>query len=245
MPIPRSLRPVLLAFAAGCAPLTLALALPGQPTPKAPAALDMRSPASVAQVLDTIIQARFQDDAPVFGLSRVVIVNSHQSVANFTPHNATERSLMVQASSANRDYAIAFLHCAHVPGQVPAELAGRDPVCSLRTNPYNPQTSLTLLDVYQPTLSPKSSQQLSAWEYNSIVAEPYISMRQNFLKVAAAKLPQLRKGKKVETSTGDWIVYLRAIPAAQASCLGCHTTAKKGDTLGVMVYAVRSSINRL
>ena len=114
-------RSVSLALAAGSVPLLLALSLRGQPAPKAmpPKA---GSPLAVAQALDAIVQPRFQDvRAGQFGLTRLVpAVQGHQSVGflgNFETNNPAEAASLASANAAHRSYVMAFLHCAHVPGE--------------------------------------------------------------------------------------------------------------------------------
>ena len=65
----------------------------------------------------------------------------------------------------------------------------------------------------------------------------------NLGKVTLPLLPLLRKGEREDVNFGNWLVALRPVRAEQDSCLGCHAGAKRGDTLGVMVYAVDKNAN--
>lgn len=242
MSIPRSLRPVLLTLAAGCAPLTLALALPGQPAPPAPPA----SALQVARLLDSIAQSRFQDNSlEVFGMGRMMLPSDTPSgrhpAFNFIARSPEETSTLKRVEAARRDYMVSFLHCATVPyaptwlleqphrfdkaSPLPTgSLNGRDP---LTLPAATSGSSLTPLYLHSSTLTPDS---------------PAVESVQERIRLAATRaLPALRAGKEVQSAGSGWLVLMRPVLAAQDSCLGCHTTAKKGDTLGVMVYAVRST----
>lgn len=240
----RPARSVLLACAAGCAPLTLALALPGQPAPPAAPA----SALGVARLLDTIAQSRFQDtNMQVFGLSRIVLPpdspKGRHLAFTFTARNPKETDILRSVDAARRDYIVSFLHCATVPS-VPAYFApsphfagpsavthgnlnGPDPLL-LPTN--DPQSSLTPLFLQSQTLTSDSAT---------------VQFVQDRIQLAANRaLPTLRMGREVQSAGSGWLVLMRPVRAAQDSCLGCHTTSKKGDTLGVMVYAVRTAVNK-
>lgn len=56
---------------------------------------------------------------------------------------------------------------------------------------------------------------------------------------AIAALPQLMAGKQHHTADDAWAILMRPVPASNQERLNCHTNAKLGATLGVMVYAVR------
>ncbi len=53
------------------------------------------------------------------------------------------------------------------------------------------------------------------------------------------KLNEVRSGKGVTFSEKGWKFVLRPIRAESAACLSCHTDAKKGETLGALVYMLR------
>ena len=46
----------------------------------------------------------------------------------------------------------------------------------------------------------------------------------------------------MDRDLGNWRLVLRPVLASRDSCLGCHAGAKRGDTLGVMVYAVDKAV---
>jgi hypothetical protein len=55
------------------------------------------------------------------------------------------------------------------------------------------------------------------------------------------KLNEARSGKNVTFSEKGWKFVLRPIRAESATCLSCHTDAKKGETLGALIYMIRQS----
>ena len=57
-------------------------------------------------------------------------------------------------------------------------------------------------------------------------------------KLTAPYLPRIKHGDKIDVVAGKWELAIRPVKAADKSCLTCHTGAKKGDTLGAMVYMV-------
>ena len=63
-------------------------------------------------------------------------------------------------------------------------------------------------------------------------------------KKTLAVLPKLMKGQEQQAEAKEWSVLMRPVLAAKQECLNCHTTAKLGDTLGVMVYAVRKTTRK-
>ncbi len=243
MSIPRSLRPVLMALAAGCAPLTLALALPGQPAPSSKT--DTDSPRAVAEALDAIVQPRFLDDqAGVFGTGRVVSpVRGHFETTYFEPKTPAETALWEAANQAKFPYMMGFLHCAHVPGrftdqQPPPDLLSTGFSTSFSApDPFHPAIySLSrLFTKYSVSDTPVSA---AVWQQRGLQEK---EQDKSFQTAALKALPALMKGKTQETTQGDFLVVMRPVLAAKDSCLGCHIGAKKNDTLGVMVYAVRNT----
>ncbi|MCX6367021.1 MAG: hypothetical protein NTX57_09975 [Armatimonadetes bacterium] len=54
------------------------------------------------------------------------------------------------------------------------------------------------------------------------------------------KLNEARSGKNITFSEKGWKFVLRPIRAESVACLSCHTDAKKGETLGALVYMLRN-----
>lgn len=209
--------------------------------PVAAASPKSGSPLQVADDLDRIIQPRFVQNAGMFGLSRLVpFVNGHAIgfMGRFDVETPTEKSLLSQADAANRDYVIAFLHCAHVPGCFVSRGVFQPSARGGKLTAQSPSLS-TLVVTHNPSLdaSPATSQQVSAQSYL------YGEGKDRFQRAAVQNLPKLQKGREVQATVAQWTLVMRPVTASTAACVNCHTGSKKGDTLGVMVYAVGNSIN--
>src|SRR5216110_2633601 len=76
------------------------------------------TPLKVALLLDCVIQPRFQKDAGVFGMDRIITLNGHRAISgSLIGLDKQEKELLQRVTEANRDFSISFLHCAHVPGK--------------------------------------------------------------------------------------------------------------------------------
>lgn len=223
--LPRRPRLLPLALIAGGVPLLLALSLHGQPAPPTPTAA--HTPRQVADALDKIVQPRFQDvTAGAFGMMRLVpVASGHQAVGfydDFRTSTPAEAALLAAADAPRHPYVMAFLHCAHVPGR-----PGTPPVGLPRS-----WLSRITSRAFALPLSPEHVQ--AGMERDSALIQ----------KTATDALPALRKGKPQEKAAGEWLVVMRPVRASTDTCLGCHVGAQRGDTLGVMVYAVRNKAAR-
>jgi len=176
------------------------------------------APLKVAELLDSIVQPRFQKDAGVFGMGRVMSVNGHNFVARFKPADEAEVRVLNQANAYDRDYLISFLHMTHVPGKY--KHPGDE-----RPGTANPKPYLTPLAVR---------------DVNDVMVGSRVDAR-TLEKVVLKVLPRLRTGANAQAPFDKWLVVMRPVRALQSSCLSCHTGAKTGDTLGVMVYAVNKA----
>ena len=72
--------------------------------------------AQVTELLDALVQPRFQKDGGVFGTSRMVRFNGHEKVAALTDLDAREKKLLGEAHALNRDYLIGVLSIRHPAG---------------------------------------------------------------------------------------------------------------------------------
>jgi hypothetical protein len=63
-----------------------------------------------------------------------------------------------------------------------------------------------------------------------------------FRQAAVSALPALKQGRPFEKPVDGWLVACRAV-RAKGECIGCHRGAREGETLGVIVYAVREAID--
>ncbi len=241
----RPARTGIVVLATGLMPVLLALALPALSRhPEAlPQTASPQTPQQVADILDGMIQPRFQDlTAGKFGMSRISpAVPGHSSVGYpgyFRTQTPVETALLARADAAHRLYVIAFLHCAPVP-DAPARVfsspSPNDPPVGsggLGSFGPSPQVTASATSASQfTTIAVKGTSEGYPNEYPATTEPP--------LRDAALKaLPAAEKGSSVQTLSGPWTLFLRPVRATQMACLTCHTTAKWGDTLGVMVYAV-------
>lgn len=195
----------------------------------------------VADLLDSVIQPRFQDDrGTVFGIRRVIpAVRGHDSVAFFDPQpplqaqSEAEKPLFAQIEASHRDFEIAFLHCQgpetiilsqNTQAKAAPKRIKMPPSVSLLTRSLSGQN-----DAWQRMTPPDRKKLLQRWDHDERLIE----------QAALADLPRLMQGQSGQTAVGPWLVVTRPVQALKNSCLSCHTQAKKGDTLGAMVYAVR------
>ncbi len=211
-PRPRLL-PCLLALAAGSLPLALALSSSGLPAP--PPATSAETPQQVADTLDSIVQPRFRQNAGRFGVDRIAFAG-HDNIYGLSGVTASEKRLFRRVNAAHRPYVIAFLHCAHKPGH---DLLAK-------TGPLEEAPTPSLQTLAAATATDTGSQKL--WDWSDSHLE----------KAVLPDLPTLRRGTGMDRDLGNWRLVLRPVLASRDSCLGCHAGAKRGDTLGVMVYAV-------
>lgn len=192
----------------------------------------VETPLQVADALDGVMQPRFLNEEAGFGISRIITINGHESVAYFKPRNDHEKRLMARIQAAGRKYTISFLHCAHVPGKYPGfETANKKRLPGERVSRVEAQPHLTPLLAYQPG---KAQPERISLGSPGIAREEWTKVQ----KLAVDAMPRLKKGKDVETNQGDWLIVMRPVTASQDSCLKCHSGAKAGDTLGVMVYSI-------
>jgi len=222
MRVSRRTHSLLLASVSGSIPLLLTLSLHGRPVPPSP----KPAPATarrVADALDRIVQPRFQDvTAGEFGMTRLIpVASGHQAVGSygdFRTCTPAEAALLAAADAPRHPYVMAFLHCAHVPGRPGARPDGVP----------RPWLARITSRAFALPLGPEHVQ--ASMERDAALIQ----------KTATDALPGLRKGRPQEKIAGEWLVVMRPVRASTETCLGCHSGAKRGDTLGVMVYAVRN-----
>ena len=203
-----------LALAAGLAPALLALTLPALSShPDA----SPQTPQQVADTLDAIVQPRFQKNAGRFGVNRVVQIGGHERVSWIDPNSPVERRQFAAVQASHRSYVLAFLHCRHKPGAY-----------------VDPPTPGTIDAGFKPSVdalltvggTQAGADRTFQWANKALgpLILPY--------------LEPLKHGHPVQADYENWVVVMRPVRALHQSCLGCHAGAQRGDTLGVMVYAV-------
>ena len=209
--------------------------LHGQPVGKAVPPLADQA-LQVANDLDAVAQARFENtNATSFGVPRLVTVRGHTNLAGFYQPDAQEQKRIAQANSANRDYLVAFLHFSHVPGVQPG---------SQNANSYrgvSTEARFSTLFANPNTLGQMGDEVFlsdSGLALRIVYLLPQSVVQKTIQKVVSQNLPHVENGQNEQASEGNWLVVMRPVRALQDSCLGCHAGAKRGDTLGVMVYAV-------
>jgi len=219
MHVLRCARPFSLALIAGSLPLLLTLSLHGQPPPSTSASAE--TPQQVAEALDGIVQPRFRQNAGRFGVDRIAFAG-HDNIYGLDGVTPSERRRFRRVNAAHHPYVIAFLHCAHKPGR---DLLSKTRGSGEAVKPY-------LQTLATATATNAGSQK--SFDWSSAHLE----------KAVLPDLPVLRRGTGLDRDLGKWRLVLRPVLASRDSCLGCHAGAKRGDTLGVMVYAVNRAVIR-
>ena len=191
----------------------------------------LETPEQVADAIDAVIQPRFQENAGAyFGMERILIGGPSGIYSLDAERVPKMKTMLRRVAESQRKYAISFLSCVHKPGKY---VNHNDKNDNTITEPY--LTTLIMPgnqyydnaiedDDTQPSTKPQRK-----WE-----AEQKPVLEKAVLKV----FPELKKGKSMNAEVGKWFVTMRPVRANKASCLGCHKGAKKGDTLGVMVYSI-------
>ncbi len=203
-------------LATGAAPLLLALALPAAVSRDTPA--PAQTPQQVAETLDSIVQPRFQQNAGRFGVDRIVQVEGHAPVSWVDPNSPFERRQFAAVQASHRSYVLAFLHCRHKPGAHVDPPAPADPLPS----DFKPSVDALL------TVGGTQAGADRAFHWANKALEPLV----------LPYLDPLKHGHPVQTDYENWVVVMRPVRALHSSCLTCHAGAQRGDTLGIMVYAV-------
>ena len=175
----------------------------------------------VAEQLDAYVQPRFEILRDKnFGAFRITY-HEHAGIVQLKVDTEREKQQIANVNAANHDYAINLLHCGVIPN-------GRSYI-------DRPQLELLYFNekaVVNASNYPGSSKEIK--EKNHFKTEP-------FFDKAVKALPQLRDGKEFRASDAKWETLMRPVLASKQECLSCHKTSKIGDTLGVMVYAVRKA----
>ena len=155
----------------------------------------------------------------------IPVASGHQSVGfydDFRMSTPAEAALLAAADAPHHPYIMTFLHCAHVPGRPSTPPAG----------------------VPRPWLA-----RITSWAFALPLSPEHVQAGMErdmplIQKTATDALPALRESRSQEKTVGAWLVVMRPVRASTATCLGCHAGARRGDTFGVMVYAVRNKAVR-
>ena len=148
-------------------------------------------------------------------------------------------SVVFTAPAASPAYNPFFSAVSAAPGMLPAPV-----------HPY-----LTPLIVHQPVSSMLPTPRLTALSTPGapvsagfLTAAPIspqsASLQQQLLLQAQAAMPRLAQGRTFSQTKEGWTLLLSPISASKDSCLTCHLGAKRGDTLGIMAYAVSNTVRQ-
>jgi len=181
----------------------------------------------VIVLLDGYVQTRFEKDPDRFGLMRLPPpVHGHDNIVyKLTPADPREKEIISAVDTSRFEYLVEFVHCPHVqggsvgtPGRTPASVATK---------------GITLI------AAKSAATPFLPYSFTKDREEFRKTTEDSLYKAAEALLPRLQRGDSCDTKVGEWRVALRPIRASKASCVNCHKGANAGDTLGVMLYAVR------
>lgn len=206
------------------------------------------SPQKVAELLDSIVQPRFQKFGDGrFGVDRLVRTHGHDRV-RFEAETPEEQKPLNTALAANYDFVIMLLHTTHVSATAYYQ-AGKGVVPAPGAKRVVIPVEMDLPDKGDYDLAGRVLSYIDDRDNNPAAREkgrrangrrtlPFSENSKAWQKLAIETLPRLSKGQKVDKQVGDWLLAMRPVRAEQKACLGCHTESKVGDVLGVMVYAV-------
>ena len=182
----------------------------------------LASSMQVAEALDSYVQPRFEilRDA-TFGQFRLV-TRKHAGIVQLKVESPAEHQLIANINATKNDYVVNLLHCVAIPPYSTAQIEPRLQMLYFNQEQIAPSTYLGFQST-RPEDSEKRHFALEAIE-----------------KKAKTALPTLMKGKEYRTKESEWSVLMRPVVASKQECLSCHNSKKIGDTLGVIVYAVRA-----
>jgi hypothetical protein len=181
-----------------------------------------RETAQITELLDALIQPRFQKDGGVFGMRRVVKSPGHEEVGALTDQSAWDRKQLDRIESLRHDYRVSLLQLKHPPGRY---RKGEMPPWGAEARVIRSKTATAVPDP-GPTLVPMIGPDFDRAFYDRLH------------RAAVDALPQMYREGTATKSLNSWMVTLRPVRASKQSCVGCHRGAKLGDTLGVLVYSV-------
>jgi len=199
--------------------------LPGETlASSAPPTASLKTAMQVAEALDSYVQPRFEilRDRE-FGVLRITTYKKHAGMAQLKVDSDREKELIANANATHREYVISLLHCSPKPPTVDKITSPKLQILYfnqkkiVRDLPYAPDSDSTT------------------------VAKEHKFDFEGLQERAVENLPQLMKGREFRASDASWDYLMRPVLASKQACLNCHTGAKMGDTLGVMVYAVRKT----
>ena len=156
---------------------------------------------------------------------------------------------MDDVNAKQTNFVITFFHCAHVPGKSldPSTLGEKTQQQELILSKRALHPSITVLMSYcwQPVVKKVNGSYVpyDPAHHNGKPEMlpsglPDVLLDEMINKTCVQASPRLLRGQSVQANRGKWVIWMSPVRALQETCLSCHTGAKRGDTLGVMAYAV-------
>jgi hypothetical protein len=174
----------------------------------------------VAEALDSYVQPRFEILRDKnFGAIRIVY-RKHAGIVQLKVDSPEEKALIANVNAAGRDYAISLLHCAPKPNRGNSEVTPKLELLYFNQQPLIRDTTFSFGGAKE--VAEKNHLDLNSLQEKAVDA-----------------LPELMADKKKKVTGSSWEILMRPVLASKPACVSCHTNAKLGSTLGVMVYAVR------
>lgn len=206
--------------------------------PTIPPSHPAKTAMDVADRLDALIQPRFLERGEVFGTNRIILpLQSHalsyrdsngtlgsQALYALIGRDSKEKTLLAEADAPQKDYVVGFLHGANTLGKPTNKKTGFD--------------RISAADRFEPFVMHEKGLTASYGAINNDLAAWMQETFSTFDKSLPVSEAKAQKGEKTTDTVGVWVLTLRPVKA-QSACLECHGRAKKGDTLGVMAYAVK------
>lgn len=197
---------------------------------------ELRQARSTVEFLDSVLRPRFKDEKGRFGVSRFETPNGHSNVTAFG-RSPEEKTRLDELQAKGPSFLVYFLRVNHPAGERPEGSASSDFPKGTTAPREGDLVSLTHGGGRYARVRPAIDAQPDAAE---------IKERRERLEREIAELkpsiqrtiPTLKRGRKVEQETVNWFVTISPIGADDATCLACHRGAKKGETLGALIYLV-------
>ncbi|MCX6367020.1 MAG: hypothetical protein NTX57_09970 [Armatimonadetes bacterium] len=188
--------------------------------------------------LDIMFQKRFQKLVETqFGTGRMVPVEKGMIhprpltwPQEFQPETTEEKRVTERFFAKGIVWRVGILHLRPVPRRPVGS-----PRLTLGTVELLIESRLSLLPTRGDTSESSMKKYLEMLE--KARNEEKVLMHQGSL----ARMEAATLGKPSDWQAGEWQLALRPVLAEKAECLSCHTDAKKGETLGALVYMIRQS----
>ncbi len=200
------------------------------------------TPLEMLNSYDQVAQDRFQrENMGRFGMSRLVIAPSK----TFPAMKGNESPITDLA------FVVGFYHVHPLPTkgvqavtELPPNLKkeGSAPITTVSSHPIfvRTQASPKPFRPYNETIEAKGRRGLETLYIPEAKAmEKWNQENKKAISEACATaLPKLKAGQNVTVSIPNHQLYLRPVVAKHQSCIGCHSSNRKGDTLGVLYYVL-------